>query len=136
AAAVSGSQINLSWTAATDNVAVTSYLVERQDPGSTAFVQIGTASGTTYNDTGLTQNSSYGYRVRASDAANNLSGYSNVASAQTPDTQAPTAAASLSAAAVSDSQINLSWAAAADNVGVTAYLVERQDPGNANFVQI
>jgi hypothetical protein len=84
ATAVSGSQINLSWTAATDNVKVTGYRVERQNPGSTSFVQVGTATGTTYSNTGLSANSSYSYRVRATDAAGNLSPYSNVASATTP----------------------------------------------------
>jgi hypothetical protein len=59
---------------------VTGYLVERENPGSTSFVQIGTATGTTYSDTGLMANSTYTYRVRATDAAGNLSGYSNMAS--------------------------------------------------------
>ena len=53
-----------------------------------------------------------------------------------PDTQPPTAPASLTATAVSGSQINLSWSASTDNVGVTGYLVERQDPGSTTFVQI
>jgi chitodextrinase len=39
--------------------------------------------GTTYNDTGLAANTSYSYRVRATDAAGNLSPYSNVMSATT-----------------------------------------------------
>ena len=48
----------------------------------------GAASGTrtTYSDTSLTANTSYSYRVRAVDAAGNLSAYSNVASATTPGT--------------------------------------------------
>src|SRR6267378_538550 len=115
ATAVSGSQINLSWVASTDNVGVTSYRVERQDPGSPSFVQIGTATGTTYNDTGLASASAYGYRVRAADAAGNLSPYSSIANATTPDTQAPTAPGSLTATAVSGSQINLSSVASTDN---------------------
>src|SRR5207244_3427266 len=82
-ATASGSTIALSWTASTDNVGVTGYLVERQNPGSTNFVQIGTTTATTYNDSGLTANSTYSYRVRATDAAGNLSDYSNVASATT-----------------------------------------------------
>ena len=82
ATATSGSQINLSWTASTDNVGVTQYLVERcQGTGCTVFVQVGTSTGTTFNNTGLTSATSYSYRVRATDAAGNLSGYSNVASA-------------------------------------------------------
>ena len=140
ATAISSSQINLSWTASTDNVGVTGYRVERcQGAGCNNFAQIGTAAGTTYNDTGLTAGTSYSYRVRATDAAGNLSPYSNVASAttQSPDTQPPTAPTNLTATAISGSQINLSWTASTDNVGVTGYLVERcQGAGCNNFAQI
>jgi chitodextrinase len=83
ATAVSSSQINLSWSASTDNVGVTGYLVERQGPGSTGFAQVGTTAGTTYNDTGLVAGTNYSYRVRATDATGNLSAYSAVASATT-----------------------------------------------------
>src|SRR5262249_15120176 len=115
---VNVTQINLSWTAATDNVGVKGYSVERQDPGSSSFVQIGTTTGTTYNDTALTPNGAYTYRVRAADAAGNLSPYSNTATGITlADTQPPTAPGSLTTTAVSSSQINLSWSAATDNVG-------------------
>jgi chitodextrinase len=63
---------------------VTAYLVERcQGAACSAFAQIGTASGTSFNDTGLSANTSYSYRVRATDAAGNLGPYSNVASATT-----------------------------------------------------
>ena len=40
-----------------------------------------------------------------------------------PDTQAPTAPATLTASATSVSQVNLSWSCIADNVGVTCYLI-------------
>ena len=84
AATADTSRINLSWTASTDNVGVTRYLVERcQGAGCTTFAQIGTAAGTTYNDNGLSPSTSYSYRVRATDAAGNLSSYSNVTSATT-----------------------------------------------------
>ena len=43
----------------------------------------------------------------------------------TADTQAPTAPTAVAAAAASSTQINLTWTAATDNVGVTGYLVER-----------
>src|SRR5439155_19235607 len=50
----------------------------------TSFVQIGTTtSATTFTDTGLNASTSYSYRVRANDAAGNLSGYSNTASTTT-----------------------------------------------------
>jgi hypothetical protein len=84
AAPVSSSQINLLWTAATDNVTVTGYLVERcQGVACTAFTQIGSVTGTMYSDGGLGANTSYSYRVRATDAAGNIGPYSNVASATT-----------------------------------------------------
>jgi chitodextrinase len=83
APAIGVSQVHLSWTASTDNVRVTGYLLERQDPGSPNFVQVGTTTGTSYNDTGLAASSNYSYRVRATDAAQNLSDYSAVASVTT-----------------------------------------------------
>jgi len=83
ATAIGVSQIHLNWTASTDNVRVTGYLLERQDPGSANFVQVGTTTATSYNDTGLAAGSSYSYRVRAIDAAQNLSEYSDLASATT-----------------------------------------------------
>ena len=85
ATAASSSQINLAWTASTDDVGVTGYLVERcQGSGCTGFAQVATVAGTTYNDTGLAAATSYSYRVRATDAAGNLSPYSTTASATTP----------------------------------------------------
>lgn len=77
------SQVNLSWAASTDNVNVTGYLIERQDPGSPGFVQVGSTTNTIYNDTGLAPGSTYTYRVRATDVAQNLSNYSGGASATT-----------------------------------------------------
>ena len=76
ATAASSSQVNLSWTASTDNVGVAGYRVERcQGAGCSTFTQIATATGTTYGDTGLSASTSYSYRVRATDAAGNLSPY-------------------------------------------------------------
>ena len=75
--AVSATQVNLTWTAATDNVAVTGYRVERcQGAGCTTFTQVGTPTGTTFTDTGLSAATTYRYRVRAVDAAGNLGPYS------------------------------------------------------------
>ena len=87
ATAASASQINLAWTASTDNVGVTGYLVERcSGAGCTNFAQIGTPTSTSFSDTGLTASTSYSYRVRATDAAGNLSAYSNIATATTTGT--------------------------------------------------
>src|SRR6185295_266886 len=143
ATAVSATQINLTWTAATDNVGVTGYRVERcQGTGCGNFVQIATPAGTTFGDTGLIAATTYNYRVKAVDAANNVSvNYSTVATATTqaapPDTTPPSTVTGLTATAVSATQINLTWTAATDNVGVTGYRVERcQGASCTSFVQI
>ncbi|GEM_PF-771077 len=95
ATATGGAQIDLSWTASTDNIGITDYKIERCEGSSCVnFAQIATAPSNSYsNTTGLTTNTTYRYRVRASDAANNLSGYSNIASATTPNNDGSSAGA-------------------------------------------
>jgi fibronectin type 3 domain-containing protein len=84
ATAASNTQIDLSWTASTDLIAVTNYLVQRcAGSGCSNFVQIGTSTVASYSDSGLVANSTYCYRVQATDAAGNLSGFSNVVTAAT-----------------------------------------------------
>lgn len=66
--------VNLSWTAATDNVGVTGYQVF-YGTGSTeptTWTSLATVSGTTYSHTGLTNGTTYWYKVRAKDAAGNF----------------------------------------------------------------
>ena len=139
---VSASEVDLSWGASTDNVGVTGYQVERcSGSGCTNFAQIGTTTGTgtTYKDTTTVASTTYNYRVRATDAAGNLSTYSNTASATTPtpDTTPPTQPGTLSTNVVSASEVDLSWGASTDNVGVTGYKVERcSGTGCTNFAQI
>ncbi|THI85111.1 MAG: hypothetical protein CAF41_012810 [Nitrospira sp. CG24A] len=84
ASAPSSTQINLSWPASTDTVGVTGYQVERcQGLGCTTFALIATPATANYTDTGLTPSTSYRYRVRAQDAAGNLSPYSPIIAATT-----------------------------------------------------
>ena len=78
AAAVSSSQINLAWTASTDNVGVAGYKVYRNG------VQIATTTATSYSSTGLTASTTYSYKVAAFDAAGNTSAQSATVSATTP----------------------------------------------------
>jgi chitodextrinase len=139
ATAASDTQINLSWMASSDNVAVTGYKVERcQGPSCSSFAQIATPTTTTFNDTGLTPATAYTYRVRATDAAANLSSFSaNSTATSAADATAPSAPTSLMATAASSTQINLSWTASTDDVGVTGYKVERcSGPACSNFSQI
>ena len=88
AVVASNTQINLTWV---DNSAnEDGFEIERSPDGST-WTQINTTAAdvTTYNDTGLSTNTTYYYRVRAFNTSGN-SGYSNVASASTQATVTPT----------------------------------------------
>jgi hypothetical protein len=83
ATALGVSQIKLSWAALTDNASVTTYEVQRQDPGSPSFVRVTTTTATNYTDAGLAEGSRYSYRVLVRDAAGRLNEYSGVTSATT-----------------------------------------------------
>jgi glucose/arabinose dehydrogenase/PKD repeat protein len=115
ATAISSSQVNLSWTASTDNVGVTGYKVYRN--GS----PLATPTTPVYQDTGLTPSTTYTYAVSATDAAGNESARSTTASATTQaaaDTTPPTVTltAPIAGATVNGS-VTVS-ANAGDNVGV------------------
>ena len=84
AAAVSSSQVNLSWNVATDNVGVTGYRIFRcQGTGCTPVTQIDTTFDNSYSDRGLSANTTHVYQLKAHDAANNLSSGSAIVSATT-----------------------------------------------------
>ena len=132
ATAASTSQINLSWTAPSNNggSAITGYKIERSmDTGSTwsTLVSNTGSTSTTYSNTGLSPNTTYTYRVSAINSIGTGSP-SNVSTATT-STQIlpPQPPTGLTATTVSSSQINLSWSAPADNGGspVTGYKIER-----------
>jgi chitodextrinase len=75
---VTSSGAGLSWSPSTDNVGVTGYDVYRG--GSV----VGTASGTSFNVTGLSASTTYSFSVRARDAAGNTSQPSNTVTVTTP----------------------------------------------------
>src|SRR6266851_5037901 len=119
-AAVAGSTgANLSWSASTDNVAVTGYVVRRNG------VQVATPATTSFADTGLSAATTYSYTVAARDAAGNVSANSASASITIADTTPPTTPTGLTAAVAGSSGANLSWSASTDNVAVTGYIVRR-----------
>lgn len=101
ATAVSSNEVDLSWTASTDNAGVTGYYVYRSTDGVN-FNQIANIAATSYKDTTVSPNTAYYYYVEAFDAAGNISGASNSASITTPPT--PTATVTFT---VTDSLTNL-----------------------------
>jgi YD repeat-containing protein len=122
ATAASQSQVNLSWTASSDDVGVTGYRLERcAGSGCTNFSQIATPTSTSHSDTGLSPNTTYVYQVRATDGAGNLSAFSSSVSVTTPDTMAPSAPGTPSFSALTMTSATANWSAATDDVGVTGY---------------
>ncbi|AWS44053.1 CARDB domain-containing protein [Streptosporangium sp. 'caverna'] len=112
-------QIRLSWSASTDNTAVTGYDVYANGAlrGSVA------GNVLTYTDT-QPGTATVAYYVRAKDAAGNASGNSNtVTRTGTPggDTQNPSAPSNLAYTQPASGQIRLSWSASTDNTAVTGY---------------
>lgn len=118
---------SLSWTAATDDTAVTRYNVHRSSTpnfaptvanlvgqtGSTSFFETGVAAGTWY------------YKVTAEDAAGNIGPPSAEASATvTVDATPPSVPAGVKATP-GETTVNLSWSASSDNVAVSGYRVFR-----------
>ncbi len=83
AAAISSSQISLSWTASTDDNSVAGYRIYRN--GS----QAGTSNSSSYVDSGLSASTAYSYSVLAYDASGNLSGQSSLAYATTLSSTTP-----------------------------------------------
>ena len=73
-------RIDLSWTASTDDVAVTAYNIYR---GTQQIDSVGGTS-TTFSDTTVAADTTYTYTVVAVDAAGNTSNHSNEATATTP----------------------------------------------------
>jgi cellulose 1,4-beta-cellobiosidase len=128
AAAVSSSQIGLTWADVTPppNCRVT-YSVYRATNASLGPVPSNlVASGLSapsFTDGGLAAATTYFYVVQAVDAVGS-SAVSSIVSATTraaSDTQAPTAPAGLAATAVTSTTVTLSWRASSDDVGVIAY---------------
>lgn len=76
AVVANSTQINLNWTASTDDVGVSYYKIYRNN-GTTP---IATPISTTYSDTGLITSTIYSYTVSACDAVGNCSANSTAAS--------------------------------------------------------
>ncbi len=111
AKAISGTQIGLSWTAASG---ATSYIVDELVSGS--WKQIASLGQNTfsYTATGLAPGTNYTFKVGAANVAGIV-----FAASQTVETY--TAAPTLTANAVSSTQINLSWTPV---TGATSYVVD------------
>jgi hypothetical protein len=128
ATAASSHQINLSWS---DVSGETGFVIQRSPDGST-WTQIATpAAGVlSYNDSGLSASTTYYYRIAATNSGGN--GPFATAQATTNAPSPPGTVATLTATAVSSSQINLSWS---DASGETGFVIQRS-PDSSAWTQI
>ncbi|WP_394352605.1 fibronectin type III domain-containing protein, partial [Candidatus Nitrosotalea sp. FS] len=136
------SQIDLSWTAPSNNggSAVTGYEVERSRgslsfggfSNSTNTTFFSTPNATAFADTGLSTSTTYNYTVFAKNSVG-PSPHSNTASATTSTVTSPPTG--LAATTVSSSQIHLSWTAPANNGGatITGYKIERSTDSGSTW---
>ena len=118
-------RIDLSWEASTDNMAVDGYKIYRDNS------YLKTVISTVATDTGLSPNTTYTYKIKAYDTAGNESGFSNESSASTIDQENPSIPLNPVASASGQNEINISWNASNDNVGVTGYNLYR----NSTYVR-
>jgi endonuclease I/chitodextrinase len=113
--------VSLNWSAATDNIAVTSYEIYMNGVLKTSV----SSSNLSVTITGLAASTTYSFYVIAKDAAVNSSPASNSVNVTTtvviPDNQIPTAPTNLTFTGSSSSTVSLSWTASTDNIGVTVY---------------
>jgi hypothetical protein len=110
----------LSWT---DNSSEeNSFEIERSvGGGAFGLLEAVPADTTTYTDAGLAADTTYAYRVRATNAAG-ASGYTNVAEMTTepapPAPTPPAAPTDMFAQAVSESEVDVWWTTGDDSLGV------------------
>jgi hypothetical protein len=132
ATATSSTTVELAWS--NHSAVATQVRIEQREVGGEfSEIALEPASSTSYEDTGLTPETQYEYRVRACDGGF-CSDYSATAQATTQPIPAPAAPTGLIATAVSPTRIDLAWT---DNATTeTGYSVRRSDDGGVSFPEI
>ncbi|OCB72106.1 hypothetical protein B0A79_12815 [Flavobacterium piscis] len=121
--------LTLTWTASTDNVGVTNYLVYK-DNSNTPLAELG-KDVVTYNVTGLSVNTPYSFQVRAKDAAGNLSVPATVTTATlTADSTPPTLPSFFHCVHNGQGYILLEWAQSQDDDSPIDYELSRSAFGS------
>jgi hypothetical protein len=122
-------QVSLTWVAPTDNggSAITGYHVERAVGSAGPWTRIATIATTSYVTTGLTNGTTYAFRVLATNSAGAGAATETVLATPATTPGAPTTVATVAG----DGFVTLTWAAPSSNGGaiVTSYLIEKSTDG-------
>jgi chitodextrinase len=116
--------VGVRWGAATDNVGVTGYRLQRN--GTTIATL--PASTTSFDDTSLTAGQTYTYAVTATDAAGNrseaITGSVTVPTSGGSDAP-PSTPTNVTATATGETEITLEWTQSTDDTGISGYEIFR-----------
>ncbi|QOG04324.1 fibronectin type III domain-containing protein [Flavobacterium sp. MDT1-60] len=125
--------VTLSWSASTDEYGVTNYIIY-----GNGISPIITGNVLSYTVSGLSQDTSYNFYVKARDAAENLSTESNTVNFTTTitDLMKPSTPTGLMCSPDGDSYINISWNPSTDNLAVVRYVVYRRIAGGSSQVYV
>jgi fibronectin type 3 domain-containing protein len=132
AATAGNQQVGLTWSASSG---ATSYHVKRATSSGGPYTEAGSATATTYTDTGLTNGTTYFYVVSAlntSGESANSSPASATPVSGMPVVSVPAAPTALLATA-GNQQVGLAWTASA---GATSYHVKRATTSGGPYVQV
>lgn len=135
---VTDNTVSIEWAAATDNVGVAGYQIFRSEQAGVVGPQIATSPTPSFTDTGLASGVTYYYTVKAFDAAGNVgyrTGLRAGMTTTTVDTQRPSPPSSAPVISSAGNDVQITWGAASDNVGVTGYRIYRST-GGAGFTQV
>jgi titin len=129
----SSTQVDLTWSDNSNNE--TGFQIERSLTSGSGYALIATTAPNTtaYSNTGLAANTSYFYRIRATNASGS-SAYTAISNAITQPVTLPAAPTALKAIAASSTQINVSWTDASTNE--TGFQLERSSTSGSDFTVI
>lgn len=131
ASSASYNSIKISWSAV---ASATGYEVWRATSATGAYTKIGSATGTSFINTGLTTNAPYWYMVRSVNQRGGLVAYSGLAPASpAPVKPVPSAPTNVKATRVTSRSIKVTWNAVA---GATKYEVWRAASATGTYTRL
>ncbi len=143
ATAAGQTQIDLFWTAPSDNggAPITSYRIEVSPSGTGDWMNLVTnKKGTRHSHTNLAPGTTRHYRIYARNSVGESTSASDIASATTDaaTVTVPAAPTALTATAAGQTQIDLSWTAPINNGGapVTSYRIEVSPSGTGDWMNL